>query len=108
MQDVVAQERAAGGHKLQASEEIILELRAELAQYLVAGAEAQNSITAQAAELRRYEAEVASQQKCIRDGQHELDAHESMSCLMRERAQEEVQACTASRHAERASEARAT
>merc|ERR1711906_102780 len=31
-----------------------------------------------------------------------------MSCLMRERAQEEVQACTASRHAERASEARAT
>lgn len=92
MQDAVAQEKAAGGQRLLASEEQIMQLRADLAQHLVVSAASEESIVAQVGDLKRLEQQVAAQQKVIREGQHELDAHESTNTLLREQAEKEHQA----------------
>jgi len=74
MQDAVAQEKAAGGQRLHASEEQNMELRGEFRQHLVA---AEGSITQKADELKRLALKVTEQEKAIREAQHNLDAHES-------------------------------
>merc|ERR1719460_920973 len=97
---------AQGRDRLQACEDFASKLKSEHAQQLADATRAKEGTAAQAAELKRLESLAASQQKKIREGQHELDAHESTSALMREQTEQECQALSTLRHRENAAEAR--
>merc|ERR1719353_1194087 len=97
---------AQGRDRLQACEDVVSQLRSEHAQQLADATRAKEGTAAQAAELKRLESLAASQQKKIREGQHELDAHESTSALMWKQTEQECQALSTLRHRENAAETR--
>jgi hypothetical protein len=100
MEDAVTRERVAGGRRLQASEEQMVKLRAELAQHQVAAAAKEHDTVSHSADIMKLELQVATQQKTIREGQHELDAFESTSSLLKEQSQQEHQAYKAAQERE--------
>jgi len=104
IENAVARELGPAALRLQASEQQILDLRAELAKCIAAAVESKESAAAQAMkaakEVVRLEQQVSAQQKAIRHGQHELDALESTSTLAREQAEQDRRALRAAQDRE--------
>jgi len=73
----------------------VIRLRAEFAQQLISVTEGEEGINRQRDDMRRLEQKVAEQEKALREAQHELDAHESMSTLYKEQAEQEQLAMAA-------------